>query len=179
MAPRYPGGKKVYWVQFPPSRLALWTGSNVFYASQKFQDQPNGELLGFPDGLPTWGDWMKNFTTPVGHAYDRAAGLRYAFYLNPQPYRFAIEATEENPQPGDHPVSNVSELEDWLVTLGLHPDDRQTSPSGGWVGRLAVKAMNALTKKPLAQAESSLPGALAKKVADRPGWKAWGGEYNR
>lgn len=173
---RYPTPVQKFWDQTSRELIAVWFGPQVFYATRKALAAPEkGHLTGYPDGLPTFESWRSNFQQPVGYAVDPAIGLRYLFFLNKDPYQFALAAIPATVEIGDQTVASTFELENWMVGLGLHEGDRMSAPSGGFMDSAFIKGLGKLAGGLLRRAEDSAPGQVAKTLKQVPGYVVWGG----
>lgn len=111
-----------YWLNFRPTRYAVWTGPHHFYVQSNYQEfKTSGDTAsGIPARLPRWEKWLENFENPAGTAYNQASSLRFTFWVRQSPtYAFAMQAESASEQVGiDTIVRTIPDLENWAVQLG-------------------------------------------------------------
>ncbi len=162
---RYNSNPIRFWESFPPRSYTLWTGERHFYVNSHYQAQAKeGQIVGYPGY--SWETWKYQFNKASGYAFNPASGLRFSFYHQPDPYAFAVEATVAELRQGDTIVNTIGELENWMVSLGLNPDDRMSAPAMGLVLRLIALPINFLMRN---------AGFASFTLDEWRDWRAWGG----
>lgn len=171
---RYPHVSR-FWEE-PNTVTVLWTGDGIFYANKKPQKRDAIDDIHGAPPVPTWDEWLAMLGKPAGYAYKPSQVMRYTFWITKNPYRFALLAQAHAPeQHNDHEIKSNAEFDAWTLSLGLHPDDLTSTPSGA-----ADSVIHAVFYPLVKFIEWTPLGKLAKKTSTNPvldhGFKVWGGE---